>query len=562
MNRTTLVTLATLGLLLAVPTAMTEAARKKKASPKAATETSADVRRQEEKMRREIRDTREQIRLNEQELQQKLNELNKIGEDIETGKQKVTEARRKVDDLNGQIKNLEAGINKEKKELERMRSRYLKTIKKLRVRRKQSSNLAFLFSSRNFHEASRRFRYLQQFSQWRKKKSEEIEERVGALKKQSDALSRTKTLHDHALAENVAAQENLQKQYAVQGSLVSDLKKNGQALQTHLAKKQSEANALKGRIAALIAEEQGKAEARRREEDRRKEETRRKEAEQKALAEAKAAEARAAEAKAAEAKAAKAAKAKAESEKAALARANADKGAKDKAAKDKAAKEAKAEAERLSARKAKEKETLAARQAKEKGDKDRKQAESDNRNAYAEARKRKPRTQTASPESSPAMASRTETPKAEAKKTTDASAVVQSGFAGMKGSLPRPVSGHFRILRRFGTNTVADMPGVSYDNPGIDAEVTKGSSVSAVYGGTVSGVYMIPGYSTVVIVNHDGYYTVYGNISQASVKVGDHLAQGHTVGRVADDPDNPGHGLLHFEVWKNREKQNPMTWIN
>ena len=83
----------------------------------------------------------------------------------------------------------------------------------------------------------------------------------------------------------------------------------------------------------------------------------------------------------------------------------------------------------------------------------------------------------------------------------------------------------------------------------------------AVYGGKVSGVYMIPGYGTVVIVSHGNYYTVYGNLTSATVKVGDVVKQGQGVGSVADSEDNPGHGLIHFEVWHNREKQNPLSWI-
>lgn len=105
------------------------------------------------------------------------------------------------------------------------------------------------------------------------------------------------------------------------------------------------------------------------------------------------------------------------------------------------------------------------------------------------------------------------------------------------------------------------MADVVFDNPGIDAEVASGASALAVYQGKVSGVYMLPGYSTVVIINHDGYYTVYGNLSSASVKVGDTVKQGQALGRLAPDEDDPSHSSIHFEVWKNRDKQDPLSWI-
>lgn len=134
-------------------------------------------------------------------------------------------------------------------------------------------------------------------------------------------------------------------------------------------------------------------------------------------------------------------------------------------------------------------------------------------------------------------------------------------FASMKGKLPKPVSGHFIVTSRFGRQTLPDLPDVEFDNPGIDAEVDKGAHAQAVYGGDVSGVYLLPGYNTVVIVNHGGYYTVYGNISNAAVKVGDSVRTGQNLGLLALNEDNPDHGGIHFEVWKNREKMNPLDWL-
>ena len=62
-------------------------------------------------------------------------------------------------------------------------------------------------------------------------------------------------------------------------------------------------------------------------------------------------------------------------------------------------------------------------------------------------------------------------------------------------------------------------------------------------------------------MNHGEYYTVYGNIASASVKVGDRVKTGQSLGKLAVDPDNPGHSEIHFEVWKGKEKLNPASWL-
>ncbi len=117
------------------------------------------------------------------------------------------------------------------------------------------------------------------------------------------------------------------------------------------------------------------------------------------------------------------------------------------------------------------------------------------------------------------------------------------------------------MTSQFGRHSLPELPDVMYDNPGIDAETSAGASAQAVYGGRVSGVYVIPGFSTVVIVNHGNYYTVYGNIASPSVKVGDVVKQGQAIGKLAPSEDDPSHSSIHFEVWKNRDKFNPLDWI-
>ncbi|MBD5303007.1 MAG: peptidoglycan DD-metalloendopeptidase family protein [Bacteroides sp.] len=543
MNSRQKFTLLTLTIAMAAPIVTVSAPRKKKTTSKARVETAADVKKQQASTQQEIKQTREKIRLNEKEIKSKLSELSQIEQKINTGKVKVEDSRNRVEKLQSEINSLQASINVENRQLEKLRAEYLKAIKQMRSKRKSTSRLAFIFSSRNFNEAMRRMRYLRQFGQWRESRAAEIDKRVADLNKRTEQLSQTKANHDKALAENVAAQADLQKQYAVQDAIVVELKKNGQALREHLAKKQSEANVLKNRVAALIAEEQRKAEADRQaraqaEAKRKAEQERRRREEQIA--------ARKAEAER------KAAEEKKLSEQKLIADNKPDK-QKDSKKNSDTKKQSKPKQDSKSKKESKPKSTKP-----EKGNsgKTNTQKNSQETPTYAEARGRKPRSQGAEKS--------VETPKA-AKTVESAPAAPKStsggNFASHKGALPRPVSGTFRITSRFGSNSLPDMPNVTYDNPGIDAEVARGAAVTSVFEGTVSGVYMVAGYGTVIIVNHNGYYTVYGNLGQANVKVGDKVKQGQTLGRAAEDVDNPGHGMVHFEVWKNREKQDPAAWI-
>lgn len=91
--------------------------------------------------------------------------------------------------------------------------------------------------------------------------------------------------------------------------------------------------------------------------------------------------------------------------------------------------------------------------------------------------------------------------------------------------------------------------------------VSSGASALAVYPGTVTGVYVLPGFSTVVIVSHGEYYTVYGNIGTPAVSKGQAVKQGQALGKLMADPDEGGRTTIHFEIYKNRDKLNPEAWI-
>ncbi len=495
-------------------------------------ETSADVKRQQQAAQQDIRNTKEQIKENEAKVKKNLSELSRIGTDIDASKAQAGTIAAQVSKLQKNIGALESEIGANEAELQRLREKYLDAIKKVRAGKKRNSQLAFIFSSDNLNQAMRRMRYLGQFSDWRKNQSAELDRRVELLRNQQDTLAAARRAQEVALQRQRQTQHQLESQYARQDSVVAELRQNGQALRTHLEHKQAEANALGNRVAQLIAQEQAKAKA---------------EAEARAKAEAKAK---------AEAEARAKAKAKAEAE----ARAKAEAEAKAKAKAEQERKLAQANA----AKDKKESKNTETAQATPKKDSkpDKSKNNTDVRKGegqYAAARRRKGHNDKS--EKSNAEKATTTASAATSKTTTATTTSAVGNFEKMKGQLPRPVSGAFRIISPFGRHPYPGLPDVMYDNLGIDVEVSPGAQVKAVYGGKVSAVFIMPDYQTVVMVNHGNYVTVYGHIGTAAVKSGDTVTQGQALGSLVKDEDGGNHSTLHFEVWKNRETQNPMHWI-
>lgn len=114
------------------------------------------------------------------------------------------------------------------------------------------------------------------------------------------------------------------------------------------------------------------------------------------------------------------------------------------------------------------------------------------------------------------------------------------------GSMTMPVSGS--IIREYNPGT----------NPGIDISASPGTPVSAAAAGSVISVSKKTDGASFVIVRHpDNVNTVYLNVADIGVSVGDAVSRGQQIGRVA-----PGDvGFLHFEVRKGLDSTDPMSYL-
>lgn len=129
-------------------------------------------------------------------------------------------------------------------------------------------------------------------------------------------------------------------------------------------------------------------------------------------------------------------------------------------------------------------------------------------------------------------------------------------FKQRRGKLPWPVSNGV-VTRQFGTQPHPTLKGLKINNNGIDIRTDKSSDVYSVFAGTVVGTQFVPGYQNMVIVQHGQYYTVYSNLEELTVKRGDQVSAKQIIGRVSNNKPE-----LHFEVWREKERMNPVGWIS
>ncbi|MBC7937327.1 MAG: peptidoglycan DD-metalloendopeptidase family protein [Rhizobacter sp.] len=132
---------------------------------------------------------------------------------------------------------------------------------------------------------------------------------------------------------------------------------------------------------------------------------------------------------------------------------------------------------------------------------------------------------------------------------------LNNSFEKNRGSLPWPVDRGY-MLMHYGRNTLESGTIIDLTNITISAEI--GSTVKAVFDGTVSTVQTIEDMQ-VVIIQHGKYFSSYSNLSAVSVSRGQVIKTGQALGKVAANFD--GVGAMDFFISNDKNDMDPEKWL-
>jgi len=137
--------------------------------------------------------------------------------------------------------------------------------------------------------------------------------------------------------------------------------------------------------------------------------------------------------------------------------------------------------------------------------------------------------------------------------------IMSSNFYSNKGSLPWP-SARGIISSTFGEHAHPVLKKVRIQNNGIDILTTSGEKARAIFDGTVISVRTLTNNNQAVIIRHGEYFTVYTNLSDVTVRLGDVVKTKQEIGSIRTD-NLSDKTELHFEIWKGKSLMNPISWI-
>lgn len=132
-------------------------------------------------------------------------------------------------------------------------------------------------------------------------------------------------------------------------------------------------------------------------------------------------------------------------------------------------------------------------------------------------------------------------------------------FSDNKGKLPWPVNTGV-VVEKFGQayHPVFRTVKLPFNN-GVNISTDRNAKALCIFDGVVKQILVMPGYNQCVLVQHGEYFTFYCKLKQVNVKSGQTIKRGAVVGTIDDNEE--GNAILHFQLWKGTDKQNPEHWL-
>ena len=495
-----------------------KATAKKSTAKKSTTKKSASskqpvtvnsLKNEQQRVRKQIEEQQRKLQANERDVKKRLQNLLIINNEIADKRKSIDTIRHDINRLDGDIHTLEAHMDYLEKELAERKQRFVKSMRYMHRNRNMQSQLMFIFSAKNLSQMYRRMRFVREYAKYQQSQAEAVKSMKAQVAEAYDELTDTKRQKSNLLVRGEQERRSLEGKQVEQQKMVSSLQKQQKTIQGIIEKQKKRDAELNAQIDRLIAQEIARAKAR-------------------AEAEAKR--------KAAEAEA----KRKAEELARKKAAAEAARRENERRIAEAKEKERKAKAEALAAaRKKNAEERAAAERAAADAERARMNAE---RKAAADAKAHEKEV--------------AEAKKAESVYTVSSEDRQLSGnFESNRGRLPMPISGSYRIVNHFGTNHVTDVKGhVTLDKKGIDIKGQPGAAVRCIFDGEVSAVFSYAG-TTVVIVRHGSYLSVYCDLASVNVSRGQKVSTRQTLGRVGAE------GLMQFQLRHGSAKLNPEGWL-
>ncbi|GAA4431929.1 peptidoglycan DD-metalloendopeptidase family protein [Pontibacter saemangeumensis] len=184
-----------------------------------------------------------------------IGQLNAIKEKITVQKGVISNISREINYIESDVRETEGIVGALQNDLDKLKAEYATMVYAASKTANSYNKLMFLFASDNFNQLVRRMRYLQQYSEARKKQVEQINKVQTVLSGQLAVLESKRRQKQNLLGKQVAESRNLQTLRQQQDSVITNLTKQETSLKQEVAARQESVRKLDKLIADMVREE-------------------------------------------------------------------------------------------------------------------------------------------------------------------------------------------------------------------------------------------------------------------------------------------------------------------
>lgn len=195
---------------------------------------------QEKRLKKQLAETQELLNASKKSQQNTIGELRIINNQIAVKEELLLNMNNQIKETSSQIKKNKEQLDQLNKDLERLKTEFKEMIRYAYKNRKKENNVIYMFSSKSYSQAYRRMKYMEHYSENRKKKAVEIDKLQNDLTKKNLELAS----NIESKRELIASFDQEKKQFlevkAQQQLVLNKIQANKQSLESKLAEQREE----------------------------------------------------------------------------------------------------------------------------------------------------------------------------------------------------------------------------------------------------------------------------------------------------------------------------------
>jgi septal ring factor EnvC (AmiA/AmiB activator) len=210
------------------------------------------LRKEREFLLKEIENIQKQLNTKQTTREEALKQIDLLTNEISIRENLIKNFKQETEALNYNIETKQLQINTLEKNINDIKSDYIKLLQDAYLRHNSNNELLFLLSSKDFSEAYKKHRLLKEYSNYRKNQGMELVENQNKLKVLMIEIKEQRDEKEKNLTRLEKENLSLNRTQSQKQNLIEEIKKDEKTLKQTLLEKEKQAKALENKIMEYV----------------------------------------------------------------------------------------------------------------------------------------------------------------------------------------------------------------------------------------------------------------------------------------------------------------------